>query len=60
LGEEGGWTKTKWTGEDGSPEFYVNWSLKEKRGVIVEKGEAYRKDLLAMFASLVARSYRAS
>jgi hypothetical protein len=56
LGEENGWTKTKWTGSDGSPELYVNWSLKEKRGRIAEKDDAYRKDLIALFASLVARS----
>ena len=56
LGEEGGWTKTKWTGTEGAPEFYLNWSLNEKRGMIAEKDEVYRKDLIALFASLVTRS----
>lgn len=52
---KGTWTRCKWTGKDGSPEFYVKWSLAEKRGVITEKDEAYRKDLIALFASLVVR-----
>lgn len=53
---QGMWTHTKWTGKDGSPEFYVKWSLKETRGVIAEKDETYRKDLIKLFESLVVRS----
>jgi outer membrane protein assembly factor BamB len=52
----GSWTASKWMGEDGVPEFYVNWSVAEKRGWIAEKDDAYRNSLLTLFASLVARS----
>lgn len=51
----GSWTASKWTGEDGAPEFYVNWSVAEKRGWIAEKDDTYRKSLLTLFASLVVR-----
>jgi hypothetical protein len=46
---------SKWTGEDGVPEFFVNWSVAEKRGAIVEKDESYRKDLTQLAARLVVR-----
>ena len=49
----GTWTFSKWTGEDGSPEFYVNWSLAEARGVIAEKDEGQRKALSKFCAGLV-------
>lgn len=53
---EGGWTHSKWSGEQGWPEFYVRWSEQEKAGVIAEKDEAYRKGVVELFASLVVRS----
>jgi len=55
LEESRGWVNTKWSGEDGVPEFYVNWSLKEKRGMILEKDESWRRRIAALFASLVVR-----
>ena len=48
----GTWTFSKWTGEGGAPEFYVNWSLADGRGVIAEKDEGQRKALLKIFAGL--------
>jgi hypothetical protein len=52
---KGTWTISKWTGEDGVPEFFVNWSLAEKRGSMVEKDEGYRKDLTRLAARLLVR-----
>jgi outer membrane protein assembly factor BamB len=59
VGEQGSgrgtWTLSKWTGPDGVPELYVNWSAAEKRGLIGEKDEGPRKALLRLFAALVTR-----
>jgi hypothetical protein len=56
AGEGGGsWTHSKWTGEEGAPEFYVNWSEKEKRGAIREKDAFFRRLLLDMLATLPVR-----
>lgn len=49
----GTWTLSKWTGADGSPEFYVNWSLTDGQGTLSEKDESQRKALLRLFAGLV-------
>ncbi len=51
----GSWTRSKWSADNGSPEFFVRWSLKEKRVLLAEKDEAYRPDLVELVASLATR-----
>jgi hypothetical protein len=51
--DAGTWTHSKWTGDQGAPEFFVAWSEQEQRGAILEKDELFRDLLLDMFASLV-------
>jgi hypothetical protein len=52
---KGTWTRTKWTGSEDVPEFYVRWSTDEKRGVLTEKDESYRRALFALFRSISGR-----
>jgi hypothetical protein len=47
----GSWTATKWFFEEAT-EFYVNWSVAEKKGRFSEKDEDYRSDLYAAFRGL--------
>jgi len=49
----GSWTASKWFFEEAT-EFYVNWSVEEKKGRFAEKDEDYRSDLYAAFRGLVA------
>ncbi len=49
----GSWTACKWFYEEAT-EFYVNWSLDEKRGGFAEKDEDHAAELYAALRRLVA------
>jgi hypothetical protein len=49
---EGSWTASKWFYEE-AIEFYVNWSLDEKKGSFAEKDEDSGPEVYAAFRALV-------
>ena len=51
LGDWGTWTAMRWLRSDGA-EFYLNFSPREKRGHLLEKGSGKRGSLHACFATL--------
>lgn len=52
FGGDGSWTASKWSYEE-AIEFYVNWSLDEKKGSFAEKDQDYGPEVYAAFRALV-------
>lgn len=52
FGGDGSWTASKWSYEE-AIEFYVNWSLDEKKGSFAEKDQDQGPEVYAVFRALV-------